>query len=720
MIETISISIYDTTLPQVSEENILDFAEKGSIHWVYDGGDNKFLTMMASRLEFDMEVSIEESLDVLVYDYLFTGNETRYSVIMRDQDENVLWRGFLIPEEYVEPYDKATFFIHFTATDGLGRLRGHTLPQSFYRARQSVIKVIADCLKKTGLELEIWLDGSIHNKKAEGLWETLFVDAQQWFTEETPANCYDILNALLEEIGATIFQQNDRWYIVPWNRRGSTNTFSMRKYTKDGIPVNYTSVAPEQKPVLWYATPSISIKAPFREVTVDTGISESVSVFPEDVVEQKVSITETLITLPQDIYPAYWTSETLDLFLFDTSQYFYPEYLGEPLDFVWSPTFWRKYGVQEYPANLNYYMTLKNPEYVKEGGFLDIELEIRSSYEASGDASGIDDDKIMYEILLDNETIISNKPGWAKRELYKLKFDNQLPYGDSPIISSGVLSLKDYELTDSGYINIRIYYGVNAYGNSPFFLTVPKLNVNYKQAKIVFKKRRNIDFTFKNAVSIFHGDSVIPLETRSFVYQPVIPEADFIELQFAAGYEFDPTRNNRPLGWCLFFESASFDLVFDNKYQLYVIRENSDFPEYIKEVAFLDVGYDLVKVTLPDGYLIRESDRFLIRTTGFPGDPQITSYIEAREQWEKTVYSGNGGRLGDVLAETYHDLQPESMITMEGNLKGLVQPLDVMQFELKNTQRNFIPIRIDMLPNENQTSITMVEYKNQSVGGYGW
>ena len=708
----ISISIYDTTLPYIGDEGILDFAEKGSIHWIWDGGDNKFLTMMPSRLEFDMEVSIDESLNVLVYDYLFTGNETRYAVVMRDQEERILWRGFLVPEEYVEPYEKGTFFVHFTATDGIGRLKGHNLPSSFYRARQSVSKTIADCLKKTGLELEIWMDGAINNTLAAGVWERIYLDAQGLSNDGKPVNCYEILDSVLLEIGATLFQQNDRWYIMPWNRRGSTNNFGLRKYDKDGIAIDNTLVAAPKKQLNWYATPSVSVKAPFKEVSVKENLPDAVDVFPEKLVSQPW----TMIADGQDPPDVqFWKREGMGVLrLYDPAGDF-KEWDGEPFEqpadvgyYIQEPNI---PVVPSWPAAASNYLTLYRPVYVPGGQYIDFDFvwDFRMENPGNTNFDTYINEGNWYEITLDGTTIISNRHGFPARNNYKWSTDG-FNWSNGYTRVTCTVKVRKYYLETGGLMNIK-FYAINTSASPPRIdVRFKNLSFSYrKDLDSLFVKRRTIDFTTTKELTLLNGGSVFDDLESSFIYQPEISISEFSPIPFTLT---DPENG---IGQLPFY---GYVLMAGNQQSIYVQRENSDFFEYIYQVIFSGIITKYVKPIFQDSHKLRAGDRIFVRF-GVVGSPQNSAMHEAREKWQKTTYSGSPQRLGNALAEMCHDLHPSSVIAMEGDAKGLFFPLDIAQFELKSTLRNFIPVRIDISPNENQSNVTLIEYKNSKVTDYG-
>ena len=116
---------------------LVEKAEGSSIILEWLGGDKKDdLLIVGSRLSFTM-VGMSQS-DGQYLD-LFTGDETRYRVTQEDENGVLIWQGFLLPDSYSEPYTNSPILVDFTATDGLGRLKGKYLPEDFYEEEKSII-----------------------------------------------------------------------------------------------------------------------------------------------------------------------------------------------------------------------------------------------------------------------------------------------------------------------------------------------------------------------------------------------------------------------------------------------------------------------------------------------------------------------------------------------------------------------------------------------------
>jgi len=147
------IDIIDTTSPltQIVVEN----ASASGIVLNWNGGDTKDETaIVSSELNFDM---LTKTADDAAFINFFTGDEHRFKVMIKDSvDDAIIWQGYVLPDLYSEPYKNVCFFVSFTATDGLGRLKGKYLPEEYYSREKSLIDIYCQILKLTGIELDLY------------------------------------------------------------------------------------------------------------------------------------------------------------------------------------------------------------------------------------------------------------------------------------------------------------------------------------------------------------------------------------------------------------------------------------------------------------------------------------------------------------------------------------------------------------------------------------
>ena len=210
------IDTFDNTLLNVYENASVD-----AIHLKFSGSDDKYQPLMASELMFDMLV--KDAADGK-YLHLFTGSETRYKVQLQDITdlENIItiWEGFLLPDIYSEPYTNGAFFVSFSATDGLGRIKNKYLASDFYTTTKSVTAIIAECLKSTGLSLPISIAPALENAIVNLTVDQLEINGVIFSDNSKKLTAYTILENIVTSLGCKLFQWESRWFIVGLNRMG--------------------------------------------------------------------------------------------------------------------------------------------------------------------------------------------------------------------------------------------------------------------------------------------------------------------------------------------------------------------------------------------------------------------------------------------------------------------------------------------------------------------
>lgn len=714
----IYISIYDTTLPQ-SAERPENYAEKGTVRLFYEGQDDKFMPIMASRLEFSLEVSHEDSLNVLYYDALFTGNENRYKVTVHDQDDNELWQGFLLPDDYSEPYTTGTFYVNFTAVDNLGILKGKTLPDSFYRARQSVIKIIADCLQLTGLELPIYHAPSIYNVLAGYRYDKIFLHGATWKNDNGEnTDAYTVLEEVLEAIGCTLWQQKGVWYVVGHNLRGSGNFIKYEYDYTGAYQSNGYLVIEKQLRLDWNATPQITLKPPFKEVNVVSGVEQTQAVFPSDIVVQKWVKKSAGQAAP----PAkYWTGTGLDPEILNNTINDWPEYVDQDVTITGYVGYRNTIGNPNLTQQLANYISLAAPPYVKGGNgeTMDFSIEIKVPT-IVGDIDDINNGFLMYDVLLNGTTIISNRSNFSDYEKYFLEID-KIETSLLVCECTGTFEIEDFPIPENGFLDVRVYHIGDLDGasttNAPVVVTRLNIKFNETEEDNEFKKIRSIDRTNVRKLDLAVGDSVIDNVHNAFVYQTEIP-SEYLQIIPYVLYENLTVAGNfyqRIYG----FNASNYAILQANIDDLYVKKANSDYYQYLQDINDLGTvgGYNLVAINLLGEDQIKVGDRIYHRTS-VSGNPETAYRHNQREVWQKTTNSTGEQRFGYTLAEIMHDIYPDATVAIEGRTKGIVFPASYITMNFKGTTPRWVPTRIEIEFNENESQVTLIEHKNDLVEDY--
>lgn len=716
----ISISVYDATLPEWDYIPV-DIAERHSCKLIYEGQDDKFQPIMSSRLEFSLEVPHESSTETRFYDTLFTGDELRWKVVLADQDGDELWQGFLLPDEYNEPFTTGAFFVNFTAVDNLGILKGKKLPASFFRARHSFSKILTDCLKQTGLSLPILVSPSIQMYVANTRIDKWFLHGSTWLNNDTKADTYQILEDVLTAMGCTLFQQEGHWHIVGLHARASGN-FSRDLYSVDGVydSDGYISL---KKPVRanWNASPQLTLKPPFKAVEITSGVDVSNYVFPEDIVRQPFIKSSESEGLP---LPRYWVGTGLTPSLFTEDNKSLPTYVDTPLEInnvvVGYET---TIGDPSYAQQLANYISLKVPPYVRGGNgeTLDVSFEIKTAtvslFSDPGDV--LTDDFLPYDILLNGTSIITNKQGFTDRDSYRLKFEyNTVSFGVYVVTAS--LNIEGFIIPENGFLDIRFHHLGDVDGSSYVDVAthITNLSMSFSsEEENPIIKTRSLNRTNLKEVTLAIGDTVLDNINNGIVYLDNIPSEYMSLILFqrfdnlsVAGEYYDRIYH---------FNTSNYALFQAHSDSLYIKKANSDYYQYVKDVT--DIGavgaYNLVAMNLLGEDQIKSGDLLYWRSS-YTGDPNTAIMHNIREQWSKVTNPTTEQRYGAILAEVMHDQYQDVLMAFEGTTKGIIFPDDYVLYDVKEVTYKWVPTRLDIEFGENETRTTLIEYKNKKVTDY--
>lgn len=285
--DCLEIRIIDTT--ENDRELVIENTQIESPTLIYNGQDDKFGNLMTSELHFNMLVSDNADAKFI---HLFTGDEKHYRVELVDvtdvNNEQLVWVGFLLPEQFSEPYESGAIFVEFVATDGIGLLKDKDFVVRINEKR-SVVSALFDCLNLTGLELPLWLAPAIQNSAFELNYDDLMVDASSYNDEDKFTDAYKVLNYLLESIGCRLFQYQAKWFVVGLNRFNEP-TIDFFKYTKE--PYLLSEVVFEGKEDFtrfvynkkWFTAPVIQAVPKLKEALIKWDWDNSKFLFPEKLV----------------------------------------------------------------------------------------------------------------------------------------------------------------------------------------------------------------------------------------------------------------------------------------------------------------------------------------------------------------------------------------------------------------------------------------------------
>ena len=266
----------------------LEQAAKDSIVLKYKGKDAKDeLQIVGSSLSFRMLVPFQENETVdAAFLHLFTGDERRYKVELRqDEDDALLWHGYLLPDAYNEPYKNGAAFIGFEATDGLGRLKGKFLEDDFYEKEKSVTEIVAACLKLTGLDMELVFAPAIDNR-VEKDWAKIFLETALFINKKKKKDAYAILESLCNTLVSTVYQHFGGWLFEGLNKRDLVS-YPAKRYDTNGVYLADTIRTKQVRDIETKALkqPQVTMVPPYGVVELDYK-QESIA-FPDTIAKEK-------------------------------------------------------------------------------------------------------------------------------------------------------------------------------------------------------------------------------------------------------------------------------------------------------------------------------------------------------------------------------------------------------------------------------------------------
>ncbi|TVZ55595.1 hypothetical protein OD91_0850 [Lutibacter sp. Hel_I_33_5] len=755
--EKLNIRIVDTI--ENSRQLIFENTSVESPRLLWNGQDDKFANLNTSELVFNMLVT---SADEGVFFHLFTGLETRFKIYLEDitdaQNVKVLWTGFLLPEQFSEPFINKNFFVEFVATDGIGRLKNQVLPNDFYRDHKSILEVINRCLTFTGLKLNVLFAPAIQNTGFDISYQELEVNTASYLEGEDKKSVYDVLVDLLTSIGCKLFQYNNQWMIIGINRINHT-TILFKKYAPDAqMVLKYVEDVTLERSILnnkFFATPTISIVPPLQSVTTTWNHNNDTSLVPADIITH---LPKNLVTDVADETVLYWQKKGSKNFTFKVWQYAFSNYqtVNNLLQYkswpVTAETFMIKvdqgpyvyfdtYGETLTVADLaTNYVNLETPFYIEKSKGDENLLSLKISFHSYlAKTTTVDELKTLVKDKdLDSHFFFSITKKSAPTQLdsaAKIVVSNfittQQPeslydfeYKEDAGKLLVALDIKDFKITDAGYYNLRIYPSVT----HAKFLGVQiykSLVLELKTGKeIKMTNTRNLNYTTSHSVDVFHSDSLMPLSKRRFSFaksvqdkltaNTLLPQSFSLQKTF---YNTTPVNQSGVLWYHHIIVGLSNEdyVRLQSGYQLYVKKPN---------VAAVKVALDdyVVKIDESLGGKIIEQKNYVNISSG-------AVYVDAVDElfckintdasntvdyvgfwldkWKRFNYTESQSYL-ECLNQIYHGCLKEYNLSISGSYIGLVSPFDLIEFSYKGVRR-YNPVTLELNLTEGVTEVGLIE-----------
>jgi|SRR6478609_2945239 len=201
--------------------------------------NNKFQVIRGTNAQ----ISLISTSD-LRYIGMFSQNDRKFMPVFQKPVGTEVWRGFVTPSIYSEPYISKPYPVNLNAVDGLDTLSNYTFQDDSgnnFTGRMSLISIIMICLNKLNMNLGV---RSSVNKYATGFdtganddpLDQTYFNVDSFYDEDgEPLNCDEVLEAILKPFGAEIIQCLGWFNIVEVDNK--TQAYNYRTFTKDGVKI---------------------------------------------------------------------------------------------------------------------------------------------------------------------------------------------------------------------------------------------------------------------------------------------------------------------------------------------------------------------------------------------------------------------------------------------------------------------------------------------------
>jgi hypothetical protein len=169
-----------------------------------------------------LKLFLDASIDLTFYD-LYSSND-RFFKVTYTRDSLTQFVGFLNPEGLFENYVSDRWQLTLICADGLSFLKNLSYVDNdtndAFKGKQSELDIITNCLKRTGLELNINTSigisytGQTYNTD---VFSQTFLNAERFLKEDnqdTIMNCDEVLRSVLEKYNSIVIFRDGEWFIL--------------------------------------------------------------------------------------------------------------------------------------------------------------------------------------------------------------------------------------------------------------------------------------------------------------------------------------------------------------------------------------------------------------------------------------------------------------------------------------------------------------------------
>lgn len=673
------IDIIDTVSPLT--QLVYELASGGGIELSWNGADAKDkLGIVSSELSFNM---LDKTAQDAAFIQYYTGNETRFKVqVLNDADDSVLWQGFILPDLYSEPYKNGALFVNFTATDGIGRLKGKYLPEEYYSREKSVIDILCQCLRLTGLELDLYFAPAIDNYLVKK-WQEIYIDGETFMDKDKKSDVYSILETLVKDMLCICFQADNRWYIEGINMRHVRNT-TYKTYDANGnfiATVVYDRLVKKITPL---ETPDITIIPPYNEITVTH--KKVMPELPKTASAEKNDGWAVVTGVVGEIYPTDWMGNG--------------GYYGRCVATSYNTTVFSQVYFGGDPAvtwlqDDTKFISLRRKLYFAKGNKLNIQFDFSIVHPATGTKGNEStwENVMKYEILFNGAVLFSNFGGTVEDR-------------ENLVFSSGGTCKIEIEhvLVAEGLLDVRLYRPtgkVSTNGVLGVKLTGAEISVINFQEELSVTDLINDEFTVDALVELDYAEDKTG-SSKGFRLAKLKEETTSVnEIVVNVLYGFVFEGKNYSV-----VQLDGANLIKENLYQVY--RSGT-------RITILDVIYNfndgeqMVVQTLD----LYTSGSFTVKKYA------IADVMDSRShwaQWTDAFYKIENNSYLDTVANIYRRMFNVAHEKIDLTAKNAVKFNDIIQFHYVFLKEfHVLNCTWNLDKNESTLTIARANYKEFNV-----
>lgn len=756
----ISIRVYDTYVNERILVQELASVNACSLEW--NAGDDLYKQIMASNCVFNMLVpNIEDAYFI----HLFSGDEQRYrvEVVGVDELENemLIWKGFLLPDQYSEPYKNGNLFVSFTASDMLSSMKGKYLEPWFYENTVPIAEVFAYCLAATGLQQNIIVKPSIVPANEFYTWEGIGVPMQTFIKDDKYEDCYSIIDSLLVSNGLTITNFRGYWWLEGVHRKKDVTSTNIQFDVQGYRVADIITV----KPIVdcigsLQPTPNFTAVTPWKRVNVDFEPITTKNLFTENVV--RIPKSKQFYSIYKAVGYPYATPVVLDKYAVvkmknwiqnlnnqfevpDGFVDFSTEYFAEKFSVLyWTriPSFSLPYNFTEAMV-MNLYVECPEKPYVKPGNLYEFEVDftvdisyLDFSLETFKEKiiDGYYDKLVPFQIFINDQEKYSNRPSFSSDT--NLRYVAQYQSGRTSADHKISFKLKFNFYADiEGFLKVRFLMPINrqsTVGIEDF--SIYRVICNELKLTLVEDYDENLN-TIASRLINYTQELDYKIDVSSTIDNSVVNS-------FSLGYPISndyfktidrSVDNSDYTGHHYFLPDVDLELLYNT----------FTVPSSIIKYLFEEKKLKTLFLEKPNGDRSSMSDfwyvnnntetklGFLKSYDGFPVIPKkykkypdvntedLLKYMEVkyaeqdysqRLRW-KLYGSDVVNTFPKTLSKALHGVQSEMIYRLEATALELLFPDNLIDFYFDNQDRNFIPTTLKLDLFNGKTSFVATEAK---------